>query len=148
MYRSKVIYEKKFPNTDMELLAELEKELAAEGVEDEESEHIPFEEIVKRIYRDMVYVVMPGRKEKAVAFIKKAIAVSELYEMDIKVEAFISHVCVTYSFNCGAGMKHLIEVIGEADNMAFFTNINGFDIVMSLDFYTHAEYRKGRQVNP
>lgn len=43
-------------------------------------------------------------------------------------------------------MKHLIEVIKEADKFAFFKDIDGFDIAMSLDSYTHAEYRNGRKI--
>lgn len=147
MYRSKVIYEKTFPKEDLlELYKQAEEEAAAEP--DEETEHLTFDEIIKRIYKDMVYVAMPGRKEKAVAFMQKAIEISELYEMDIQIEEHLSHVCVTYSFNCGAGMKYLTDIIGEADNLAFFTHIKGYDIVLCLDFYTHAEYRNGRQVNP
>ena len=40
-------------------------------------------------------------------------------------------------------MKHFIEVIEDADELAFFKDIDGFDIAMLLDFYTRAEYRNG-----
>lgn len=46
-------------------------------------------------------------------------------------------------------MKHLTDIIGMADDLAFFgRKDNAYDIVMSLDFYTHAVYRKERQINP
>lgn len=46
-------------------------------------------------------------------------------------------------------MKHLTEIIGMADDIAFFGRKDkAYDIVMSLDFYTHATFRNGRQVNP
>jgi len=36
-----------------------------------------------------------------------------------------------------------------ADDLAFFgRKDNEYDIVMSLDFYTHTVYRNGRQKNP
>ncbi len=149
MYRSKVIYEKTFPKEDLlELYKQVKEETLVEAEAEEETEHLSFDEMMKRIYKDMVYVKMPGRTEKAIAFMRKAIEISELYEIDIEIEEHLSHICVTYSFNCGAGMKHLTEIIGEADDLAFFTHIEGYDIVMCLDFYTHAEYRRGRQVNP
>ena len=33
-------------------------------------------------------------------------------------------------------MKYFIEVIEDADELAFFKDIDGFDIAMLLDFYT------------
>lgn len=114
----------------------------------EVKEHGPFDELIKQLYKDMVYVHLPVRQEKARTFINQAIALSELYEMDIEIREHISHISVTYFFNCSACMKHLIEVIKEADDLAFFKDIDGFDIAMSLDFYTHAEYRNGRKIKP
>ncbi len=144
MYRSKTIYEKKFPKEEISLSDKLDKSIPANT----ETERLSFDEIIQCIYKDTVYVLIPGREEKARDFIRKAVEVSELYEIDIKIEEYTSHVCVTYYFNCGGGMKHLTDIIGEADDIAFFTHIKGYDIVMSLDFYTHAEYRRGRLVNP
>ncbi len=137
------IYEKKFPKEEIPIL-EMPEDVPA----DMETEHLTFDEIMEQIYKDMVYVVMPGREEKAIAFMRKAVAISELYEIDIKIEEHISHVCVTYYFNCRGSMKHMTDIIGEADDLAFFTHIKGYDIVMCLDFYTHAEYRRGRLLNP
>lgn len=146
MMREKVIYEKKFPKWEMPS----DEEFAAIEIEkDEETEHLTFEQIMERIYKDVVYVLMPGRKEKAKKFLRKAIEVSELYEMDIKIEHHFSHISATYYFNYGGAMKHLTDVIGMADDIAFFGRKDKeYDIVMSLDFYTHAEYRRGRLVNP
>lgn len=45
-------------------------------------------------------------------------------------------------------MKYLLEVIREADDISFFANIKGYEIVMCLDFYTHATYRNGRMMRP
>lgn len=146
MIREKVIYEKKFPKWDMqsdEDSAEVEIEV------DEEKEHLTFEQIMEAIYKDVIYVFLPDRVEKAKAFIRKAVEVSELYEMDIKIEQRTSHISVTYYFDFGGGMKALTDIIGMADELAFFgRKDNAYDIVMSLDFYTHAVYRNGRQVEP
>lgn len=146
MTREKVIYEKKFPKSEMPS----DEELAAIELEkDEKTEHLTFEQIMEKIYKDVIYVLMPERAEKAKEFVCKAIEVSELYEMDIKIEYHLSHISATYYFNYGGGMKHLTDVIGMADDLAFFGRKDKeYDIVMSLDFYTHAEYRRGRQMNP
>lgn len=146
MISEEVIYEKKFPKWEMpsdEELAEIKVDA------DEQKEHLTFEQIMQKIYEGVEYVLMPKRAEAANEFVRKAIEVSELYEMDIKIEKRTSHISATYYFNYGAGMKHLTDIIGMADDLAFFgRKDNAYDIVMSLDFYTHAVYRNGRQINP
>lgn len=141
-----VIYEKKFPKWEMPNDEELaEVEVGA----DEQKEHLTFEQIMEKIYEGVEYVLMPERAEVANEFIRKAIEVSDLYEMDIKIEKRVSHISVTYYFNYGGGMKHLTNIIGMADDLAFFGRKDKeYDIVMSLDFYTHTVFRNGRQVNP
>jgi len=116
---------------------------------DEEAESLTFEQIMEKIYKDVVYVFMPERAEEANKFIRKVIEVSELYEMDIKIEKRPSHISATYYFDFGGGMKHLTDVVGMADDIAFFGRKDkAYDIVMSLDFYTHAVFRNGHQYEP
>lgn len=141
-----VIYEKKFPKWEMPS----DEELAEDKVDaDEPKERLTFEQIMEKIYKDVTCVPMPERTEEAKAFLRKAIEVSELYEMDVKIEKRTSHISVTYYFDFGGEMKHLTGIIGMADNIAFFGRKDKeYDIVMSLDFYTHTVFRNGRQVNP
>lgn len=146
MFREEVIYEKKYPKCEMPS----DEELAEVDITpDEEVEHLTFEQIMEKIYKDVTYVLMPERIEKAKEFVRKAIEVSEAYEMDIKIERRTSHISVTYYFDFGGAMKRLTDIIGMADDLAFFGRKDKeYDIVMSLDFYTHAVYRNGRQVQP
>ena len=141
-----VIYEKRFPKWEMPS----DEELAEDKVDaDEPKERLTFEQIMEKIYKDVTYVPMPERTEEAKAFLRKAIEVSELYEMDVKIERRTTHISVTYYFDFGGGMKALTDIIGMADDLAFFgRKDNEYDIVMSLDFYTHTVYRNGRQENP
>ena len=92
---------------------------------------------------------MPERAEAANEFVRKAIEVSDLYEMDIKIEKRTSHISVTYYFDFGGGMKALTDIIGMADDLAFFGRKDKeYDLVLFLDFYTHTVYRNGHKVNP
>ena len=127
-----VIYEKKFPKWEMPS----EEELAEIKVDnDEPKERLTLEQIMEKIYEGVEYVPMPERAKAANEFIRKAIEVSNLYEMDVKIEKRASHVSVTYYFSYGAGMKHLTDIIGMADDLAFFGRKDKeYDIVMSLDF--------------
>ena len=148
MMSSETIYEKKFPKLETPSFEELDEVKVSTDV-DENKERLSFEQIMAEIYKDVIYVLMPERAEAADEFVRKAIEVSELYEMDIKIEKSTSQISVTYYFDFGGNMKHLTEIIGMADDIAFFGRKDkAYDIVMSLDFYTHATFRNGRQVNP
>ena len=148
MMSSETIYEKKFPKQEMPSFEELDEVKVSTDV-DENKERLSFEQIMAEIYKDVIYVFMPERAKAADEFVRKAIEVSELYEMDIKIEKSASQISATYYFDFGGNMKHLTDIIGMADDIAFFGRKDkAYDIVMSLDFYTHATYRNGRQVNP
>lgn len=81
-------------------------------------------------------------------FIQAAIEVSELYEWDTKIKRHVDHISVDYSFNCCGGMRDTNRVFGMVDQFSFFKDIFGWDITVSIDFYTHAVVRNGRVVVP
>ena len=139
---SEVIYEKKFPKQEMPHI-----ESSMEEPKDKK-ERLSFEEIINKIYKDVVYVLDPVREKRLQGFIDKAIEISELYELDIKINKHLSHVTVDYFFDGGGDLRYLLEVIKMADSIAFFPNNSGYALVVCLDFYTHFEYRNGRQINP
>jgi len=137
-----VIYEKKFAKPEIPSI-----EFSTEKPKDKK-ERLSHEEIMNKLYKDVVYVWDPLREEKLQEFIDKAIEISELYKLDIKINKHFSHVTVDYFFNGGGDMKYLLEVIKMADNITFFPKNSGYDFVICLDYYTHIEYRKERQINP
>lgn len=107
-----------------------------------------FDEIMKEIYSNVTYLVLPGREKKARNFIQKAIEISNDYELDIEIREHLSHISVTYTFDCCAGMGFLKSIIEMADDISFFDHIGVYDLVMSLDFYTKAVFKRGRLIQP
>ena len=76
-----IIYEKHF---HQETIEEIEREridfLEAFG---EDAEQAPsFDEIMKKIYSNVTYLVLPEREKMAKTFIKTAIEISNDYELD------------------------------------------------------------------
>lgn len=140
-----IIYEKKYPRIDpMEEMKQIELEMA-----DEPKEATPsFDEIMAKIQADTTYVLMPERIKASEKFIQTAIEVSELYELDTKIERHIDRIIVNYSFDSCGGMREINRVFGMADEFAFFKDIYGWDITVSLGFFTHAVVRNGRVVAP
>ena len=139
------IYEKTYPRIDaVKEMLQIEQEMA-----DESNEPVPsFEEIMQKIQANTTYVVMPERIKNSEKFIQMAIEVSELYELDTRIDRHFDHISVTYSFDCGGGLQEINRVFGMADQFSFFTNIHGRDITVSLDYFTHATVRNGRIVSP
>ena len=140
-----IVYEKKYPRIDpMEEMKQIELEMA-----DEPKEPTPsFEEIMQKIQENTAYVLMPQRIKASEDFIRAAIEVSEMYELDTKIDHLLDHISVDYSFNCCGGLRDINRVIGMADQTSFFKEIFGCDITISLDFFTHAVVRNGSVVAP
>jgi len=146
-FEEKVIYEKTYPQEDIdELHAAMSKEdeLREEG----EKKRLTFDEILDEIYEGVEYEPLPEREKSAELFVKTAIYISETYELDVKIVKHYSHITVDFCFNSAGCMGFLKQIIRFADDIAFFANIKGYDIVMSIDHYTHAETRHGRRVHP
>lgn len=142
----KVIYEKKFPKQDW--LGETEQNCV-------DAEHCAFPDkpvtaasILEWKARNTVYILIPVRQKAVRQFIRTAIRLSEENQIDIKIVRNFECVTVSLMFEARPGMGYLKEVIRYADNINFFANVNGYEIIISLDCYTHAVYRHGIQLYP
>ena len=146
---TETIYERKYPHkTEEEETAELEK-WAEEHPEAVPPHPLPpFSEFYAGIVNKLTYILLPDRVARSEEFIKLAIDASETYEIDTTITRTDSHISVTYSFDCGGEMDYLMPVLGLADTISFFTGIDGFDITIVLDYYTHAVYRGERLLHP
>lgn len=134
---AKTLYKKRYPKKEAaELFIPFERK--------DEPKKISFDDIMQELFQDTVYVRIPERKENAKRFIQTAIEVSNTYEIDIKIEEHLSHLTVYYYFDCSGCMGFLKQVVAYADDLTFFSHIEGYDIVMAIDYYTHAVYRRGR----
>lgn len=146
-----VIYEKHYPHPtfeeEMKEIAEYQKEMESDPDYKPEPE-MTFEKFFKKMMSDRTLILLPERIQGSEAFIKLAIETSELYELDTKIKREDSHIAVNYSFDSAGDMAFLIPVFRMADNISFFTGIYGFEITISLDYYTHAVFDKGRLLHP
>ena len=142
-----VIYEKTYPREDIdELHAKLSKEV---DVQDrDEKKRMTFDEIMEEIYEGVEYELLPERAKSAEIFVELAKRISEIYELDVKIVKHYSHISVDFCFSSSGCMGFLKHIIRFADDISFFANIKGYEIVMSLDHYTHAETRRGRRIHP
>lgn len=139
MGRIEIIYEKKYPHVDP--LEELEQ-AALQAADEPAIPMPPFSEMMEKFNAKSSYIFLPERVKASEKFIQTAIEVSELYELDTRIERHVDHISVNYAFDCGC-MRHINRVFGMADQCAFFKDVHGWDITVSLDFFTHAMKRSG-----
>lgn len=135
-----IIYEKEYPKETPE-----EQTYEPEG---RRTPDISFEEYMRRGYENRFSIPIPDRENGAKAFIAAAMDVSELYRLDVKITEHIDHISADFYFNAGGSLRYMKEVLKLADDVSFFANVCGYEIIMSLDYYTHAVFVRGRQVHP
>lgn len=88
------------------------------------------------------------REKPAKEFVKAAIDISEAYEIDTEIRQGAGVITVEFSFDSGGAMGFLKSAIQFADDISFVANVKDHEIVMILDFFTHAVYRHGKQMRP
>lgn len=137
---SRTIYEKEYPKETPE---EQESKLNERKIPD-----IPFEEFMRRGYENRFSIPISDRENGAQAFITATKNVAELYQLDVKITEHIDHISADFYFNAGGSLRYVKEVLTLADDISFFPSVSGYDIVMSLDYYTHAVFVGGRQIHP
>ncbi len=144
-----VIYEKHYPHQSFEeMMKEFEK-YEKEWVSSPDYKPAPsFEEFYSEMMMNRTMILLPHKLRGANDFIKLAIKTSMIYEIDTKIVENDSHIAVDYSFDCAGDMFFLIPIFRLADSVSFFTGINGFELTISLDYYTHAVYDKSRLLHP
>lgn len=70
-----------------------------------------------------------------------------LFSLGYKITEHIDHITADFYFNAGGSLRYMKEVLKLADDVSLFANVCGYDIIMSLDYYTHAVFVGGRQVH-
>lgn len=141
-----IIYEKTYPKEGFEDMLRPQDE--SDNGAGAEHRMPATEQFFRQLEANYTCVLLPASQKPAAAFVQTAIEVSELYQLDIKITRHIGHISVNYYFASAAGMRYLLEAVRLADNISFFTDINGYELVLSLDYYTHAVFYKGRQLYP
>jgi len=69
-------------------------------------------------------------------FIRTAIDVSEMLELDTEIVRHSDYVAVDFSFDCCGTMADIKHVLNLADEISFFAAIKGRDITIALLYYT------------
>ena len=134
---------------DLKELHQLEEEIEQMSDAKERKARLELlEQIMEKIYKDVVYVPLPEKQAAAREFLEEAIAISNAYEVDIKIRQYFERIEVKYYFDCAVSVGFLKEILVSADEISFFKDDEGFNLALSLDFYTHAIYRKERCIIP
>ena len=140
----KVLFQKKYPREDL-------NESSCETNERQMAFNREFasdEGFIDHLLEAIMLEPLPQKEEGVQLFIQSVIAISDLYELDIEIRKFSAHISIDLSFDSGCALKGLNKVFAMADEISFFTAMNGRDLTVSLAYYTPAVYLNGRQIEP
>ena len=143
---SQVIYEKQFPKDPV--LEALLKQQAADEYNAQQSQYPSFRAMLADLERHTTYIPRPYRLKNRKRFINAAIALSDRYEIDISIMQSRGVISATFYFDPCAGIHNLNNIMGMADEFEFLTNIHGYEICMTLNYYTHKIIRNGIVISP
>lgn len=139
---TEIIYQKKFPPHESPDVETHDDELP------ENIQFPSFDKLMERITKETAYVVIPEREERAKVFINKAIEASETYEFDLTIEKRIPRISAWFCIDPLGPMTQMLAVIKEADDIDFLPAKEEGKLILCLDFYTHAEYVRGKRTRP
>lgn len=91
---------------------------------------------------------MPERIAGKAEFIKTAIAVGEWCEFDTRIYDSDSHISVWFWLDCGGGSMNGLKRIFELSDAIDFFVVEGRQLSIVCDYYTHEVWLKDRKVAP
>lgn len=143
MENGNIIYEKRFSKLTMpdyiRILEESENELPSFKRQDSET-------FFQNLLKDLVRIVIPERIENCAFFISMAKQVAEHNEIDTVITEYEDRYAAKFYIgydNTSFGLKELIEY---SDTVNF--GCEKECAVVSVNYYTHATYRSGKQITP
>ena len=143
---SKIIYEKTFPKDPV--LEALLKRPSDDFSNEKQAEFDSFLAMLKERARHTTYIPRPYRIKNRKRFINAAIALSDLYAIDLTITQCKGITMATFYFDACAAMVNLNNIMGMADEFDFMTNIHGHDICLTLNYYTHRIVHNGITTSP
>ena len=137
----KIIFEKTYPKRHREIPSLYKRRSGERGMP-------ALDGLLKRIEEDYTCVLIPERQRAMQSLIRLARKISECYKLDIKITEHDTHISIYCYFSAAGGMGFLRELLAGADDISFFSHVNGHEIVMCLDYDTHAVFHKNRRLYP
>lgn len=107
-----------------------------------------FADFMNDYYKDLTYILLPDRRAKAQRFILTAKRSCETYQVYTKITRHFSHISVELGFPSSGCMGFLKRLFVMADDITFFSDTKGYEILVILDCYTHAVYHNGIRSMP
>ena len=105
-------------------------------------------DFIDRLCDSITTEPLPQREECVTYFVRAAIELSARCSLDIEIRKYENHISVDFSFDKGCVIRGQNRLFQMADEITIMPGLNGRDVVLTLDYFTHAIYRNGRQISP
>ena len=141
----RILFEKYYPRSKD--LTDFDQEEYT-GIAQQSEPHMSYEEIMAYLQNGLSYQPLPERAEKAKLLIQLAKSISLDYQIDMKIKEYDANIMIDVCLFEGKCIGFLRELFVFADDVNFFTNVLGYDLIISIDYYTKAVLRRGKQIHP
>lgn len=143
--REKLIYQCRYPRIDYKNCNELDM---AEDEKDTDSKPLNANDFYKGIYATTQCTPIPKRVREGEEFIRLAIEISKLYQIDTRITQRESHIKILVAFDYGINMEYIGKLFGMADSISFYKDKSERDLAACLKFYTHVVVKNGLAIAP
>ncbi len=109
---------------------------------------MPFDEFMEKMEKETSYEPISGREKYVDLFVKEAIRLIELHEVDAKITKDHTHIDVQLFLHCGMDLHGFNRLMMMADCFSVFDHVQGYPIVMHIEYYTQSICHKGKKVYP
>ena len=136
-----VLYKKEYARNEID-----ECVAPAKSTTDEDRQNA--RKFIDRLFDSITTEPLPQREERVICFVRAAIELSVQCSLDVEIRKYETHISVDFSFDNGCIIKGQNRLFQMADEITMMSGLHGRDIVLTLDYFTHAIYRDGRQIYP
>lgn len=106
------------------------------------------EDISRWIHKGVTYIFLPKRQQLSKSFVQKAIRLSNLYQVDIRIRSRFECIVVTYYLESGVGLGIFKNLLRLADDVSILPAKDKHKFTLSLIFFTHAVYFRRIRLYP
>lgn len=145
-----ILYSKRYPVEQD--IAELQEKEHAQTEAEQAEVKAKFQELLRMIQEESVYIVKPERIAGTGPLIRLAKRISETFEIDMDIIRGSGQITVNLYLFCAAFPKEFLtafsELLRRCDMLSVFTPKQNDDAVLfSLDYQTHDYYVSGKKVS-
>ena len=105
-------------------------------------------DFIDRLFDSITTEPLPQREERVTYFVRDAIELSVQCGLNIEIRRYETHISADFSLDSGCVIRGQNRLFQMADEITIMRGLSGRSVMLTLDYFTQAIYRGGRQILP